>query len=216
MHGHLVTVEVGVEGLTHQRVQLDGLALHQLRLEGLDAETVQRRCTVQQHRVLGDDLFEDVPHRGGALTLDHALGRLDVLGLVQVDQTLHHERLEQLESHQLRQTTLVQLELRTDDDDRTARVVDALAEQVLTETTLLALEQIAQGLQRAVARSGDRTATTTVVEQGVDRLLQHPLLVVHDDLGSTEVDQSLRRLLRLMTRRYRSFRSEVAKRPPSS
>ncbi len=37
-------------------VQLDGLALDQDRLEGLNAQTVQRRCTVQQHGVLGDDL----------------------------------------------------------------------------------------------------------------------------------------------------------------
>ena len=190
VNSHLVTVEVGVEGLTHQRVELNGLALDELRLECLDTQTVQRRCTVEQHGVLGDDLFEDVPHLD-ALALDHALCRLDVLRVVQIDQTLHHERLEQLESHQLGQTTLVQLELRTDDDDGTTRVVDALTEQVLTEATLLALEQIAQGLQRAVTRSGDRTSTTTVVEQGVDRLLQHPLLVVDDDLGSTEVDQSL-------------------------
>ena len=142
VHGHLVTVEVGVERLADQRVQLDGLALHQLRLEGLDTEAVQRRCAVQQHRVLGDDLFEDIPHLR-TLTLHHALGALDVLRVVQVDQTLHHERLEQLECHQLGQTALVQLELRADHDDRTARVVDALAEQVLTEPALLALEQIA-------------------------------------------------------------------------
>ncbi len=190
VHGHLVAVEVGVEGLTHQRVQLDGLALHQLRLEGLDAQAVQRRRTVQQNRVLGDDLFQDVPHLR-TLTLDHALGRLDVLRQVQVDQTLHHERLEQLQRHQLRQTALVQLELRADDDDRAARVVDALAEQVLAEPALLALEQIAQRLQRTVARSVDRTAATAVVEQRVHRLLQHPLLVVDDDLGRTQIDQSL-------------------------
>ena len=61
----------------------------------------------------------------------------------EVDQPLHHERLEQLERHQLGQAALVQLELRADHDDRTARVVDALAEQVLTEPALLALEQIA-------------------------------------------------------------------------
>jgi len=43
-------------------VDLDRLALDQLRLEGLDAEAVQRRCPVEQHRVLADDLFQDVPH----------------------------------------------------------------------------------------------------------------------------------------------------------
>ena len=73
VHGHLVAVEVGVERRADERVDLDGLALDQLRLEGLDAQAVQRRCAVQQHRVLGDDLLEHVPDdRAGAL--DHALG----------------------------------------------------------------------------------------------------------------------------------------------
>ncbi len=188
--GHLVAVEVGVERGADQRVQLDGLALDQHRLEGLDAQTVQRRGAVQQHRVRVDDLFEDVPHLR-ALTLDHALGGLDVLRVVQIDQPLHHERLEQLERHQLGQTALVQLQLRADDDDRAAGVVDALAEQVLTEPALLALEQIGQRLERAVARSGHRPAAAAVVEQRVDGLLEHPLLVVDDDLGRAEVDQSL-------------------------
>ena len=46
---------------------------------------------------------------------------------------LHHERLEELEGHLLGQAALVQQQLRADDDDRTAGVVDALAEQVLAE-----------------------------------------------------------------------------------
>ena len=91
----------------------------------------------------------------------------------------------------LGQAALVQLQVRTDDDDRTAGVVDALAEQVLAEPTLLALEHVREGLQRPVARTGDRSTTTTVVEQHVDGLLQHPLLVVDDDLGRTEVEQPL-------------------------
>ena len=153
-----------------------------------------RRCSVgarlQQHRVLGDDLFEHVPHdRAGAL--DHALGALDVLRVVEVDQALHDERLEQLERHLLGQAALVQLELRADDDDRTAGVVDALAEQVLAEPALLALEHVGQRLQRTVARAGDRTAAAAVVEQRVDGLLEHPLLVVDDDLGRAEVEQPL-------------------------
>ena len=73
VHGHLVTVEVRVERGADERVDLDGLALDELRLEGLDAEAVQRRCAVEQHRVLGDDLLEHVPH-DRALALDHALG----------------------------------------------------------------------------------------------------------------------------------------------
>jgi hypothetical protein len=190
VHGHLVTVEVRVERGADERVNLDGLALDQLRLERLDAQPVQRRRPVEQHRVLGDDLFEDIPdHRLGPL--DHALGRLDVLRVVQVDQALHDERLEQLDRHLLGQPALVQLELRADHDDRAARVVDALAEQVLAEPALLALEHVRQRLERPVARPGDRAAAAAVVEQRVHGLLEHPLLVVDDDLGRAEVEQPL-------------------------
>src|SRR5690606_13483206 len=66
----------------------------------------------------------------------------------------------------------------------------ALAEQVLAEATLLALQHVAEGLQGAVAGAGDGTTAAAVVEQCVDGLLQHPLLVVDDDLGSTAVDQT--------------------------
>ena len=109
----------------------------------------------------------------------------------EVDQPLHDERLEQLERHLLGQAALVQLQLRADDDDRTAGVVDALAEQVLAEPALLALEHVGQRLQRPVARAGHRTAAAAVVEQRVDGLLEHPLLVVDDDLGRAEVEQPL-------------------------
>ncbi len=74
------------------------------------------------------------------------------------------------------------LQRRADHDDRTARVVDALAEQVLAEPALLALEHVGERLQRAVARAGDGPAAAAVVEQRVDGLLQHALLVVDDDL----------------------------------
>ena len=50
--GHLVAVEVGVERVADERVDLDRLALDQQRLERLDAEAVQRRRAVEQHRVL--------------------------------------------------------------------------------------------------------------------------------------------------------------------
>lgn len=151
---------------------------------------MQRGCTVEQHRVLGDDLLEHVPHdRAG--TLDHALGGLDVLRVVEVHQTLHDERLEQLERHLLGQAALVQLELRADDDDRTARVVDTLAEQVLAEPTLLALEHVGDRLERTVAGARDRATTTAVVEQRVHGLLEHPLLVVDDDLRRAQVQEPL-------------------------
>ena len=188
--GHLVAVEVRVEGRAHQRVYPDGLALDQHRLERLDAEPVERRRAVEQHRVLLDDLLEDVPDDGDH-AVDHALRALDVVGEAEVDQPLHDERLEQLERHLLGQAALVQLELGPDHDDRAAGVVDALAEQVLAEAALLALEHVGERLQRAVARAGDGPAAAAVVEQRVDGLLEHPLLVVDDDLRGAQVEQPL-------------------------
>src|SRR5262249_45411246 len=96
MHRHLVAVEIGVEGRADERMQLNRLALDQDRLEGLDAEPVQRRGAVQQDRMLADHLFEDVPHLG-PLLLDHALGRLDRAGEAIQFEFRVDERLEQLQ-----------------------------------------------------------------------------------------------------------------------
>ena len=62
VHGHLVTVEVGVERRADERMQLDRLALDQHRLEGLDAEAMEGRRAVEQHRMLADNLVEDIPN----------------------------------------------------------------------------------------------------------------------------------------------------------
>ena len=101
------------------------------------------------------------------------------------------ERLEQDERHLLRQTALVELELRTDDDDGTAGVIDALAEQVLAETALLALEHVGERLQRTVAGAGDGAAMAAVVEERVDGFLQHALFVADDDVRRLELQQVL-------------------------
>ena len=69
-------------------------------------------------------------------------------------------------------------------------VVNTLAQQVLTEAALLALQQIGQALQGTVVGAGDRAAAAAVVDQAVNCFLQHPLLVAHDDVGSTQLQQA--------------------------
>ena len=101
------------------------------------------------------------------------------------------EGLEQLQRHLLRQAALVQPQRRTDHDHRTTGVVDALAEQVLTEPALLALDHVGERLQRALVGAGDGAAATAVVHQRIDRFLQHALLVAHDDVGRIEFEQTL-------------------------
>ncbi len=85
----------------------------------------------------------------------------------------------------------MQLELRTRHDDRASRIVNALAEKVLAEPALLALEHVGQRLQRALVGTRDDAAATAVVEQSIDRLLKHALLVADDDSGRTQFDQPL-------------------------
>jgi hypothetical protein len=140
--------------------------------------------------MFADDIFEDVPnHR--LLAFDHLLGLLDGGGVAEHFQLVEDERLEQLQRHQLGQAALMKLELRTNHDDRTARVVDALTQQVLTETTALALDHVSQRLQRTLVGASHGLAATTVVEQRVHRLLQHALFVAHDDFRSLQLKQTL-------------------------
>src|ERR1700685_456812 len=85
----------------------------------------------------------------------------------------------------------MQLQFGTDDDDRTAGIIDALAEPVLTEPALLALQHVGERLQRALVGASDDAAAAAVVEQGVDRLLQHALFIADDDVGRAQLHQPL-------------------------
>ena len=123
MDSHLVTVEVGVISGTYQRMQLNSTAFGQDRLEGLNAQSVQSRCTVQQYRMLLDYLFQNVPYCIGS-TLYHALSALDIACFTTVYQTLHNEGFEQLQSHFLRQAALMHFQLRTYYDYGTAGIVN--------------------------------------------------------------------------------------------
>ena len=126
MHCHLVPIEVCIECGADQRVYPDGLALHQDGLESLNAEPVQRRCAVQQHGMISDDLLENLIHLR-TLTLHDLLGALDRLGDSLFHELVDDERLEQLDPHGLGKATLVQLQLRSHDDDRTAGIIDTFA-----------------------------------------------------------------------------------------
>src|SRR5690606_16648475 len=139
--GHLVTVEVSVVRGADQRVQLNGLAFDEDRLERLDTQTVQGRRTVEQHGVFADHFGEHVPDLG-QLTLDHLLGSLDGGRQTTHFQLAKDERLEQLKGHLLRQTALVQAQGRANGNHGTTGVGHALTQIVLTEAALLTLEYV--------------------------------------------------------------------------
>ena len=120
VNGHLVTVEVGVEGRADERMQLDSLAFDQGRFEGLDAQAVERRRTVQENRMLADDLVEDIPDFRLFL-FNQLLGLLDGRGITLGVEAGVDERLEQFERHFLWQAALVQLQFRAGHDDANGR-----------------------------------------------------------------------------------------------
>lgn len=62
VNSHLVTVEVGVERGTNQRMQVNGLTFDQYRFKCLNTQTVQRRRTVQKNRMLTDNFFKNIPY----------------------------------------------------------------------------------------------------------------------------------------------------------
>ena len=149
MDGHLVTVKVSVETFADQRVQVNRVAFDQCRFERLDSHSVQRRSTVQKHRVIANHLLQDIPNFF-VLALKHFLGGLDRVGVTEFFQATNDERLVQFQRDLLWQTALVQFQSRSNNDDRASGVVDSFAKQVFAETTLLSFDHVGQRFQRSV------------------------------------------------------------------
>ena len=188
MYRHLVAVEVGVERAADERMQFDGAPFDEDGLERLNGKSVQRRRTVEHDGVVFDDLLQHVPDHG-LCAFHRSLGVFDVVADVLFHPLFHHERLEELDGHFLRQTALIEFQFRSYDDNRTSGIVHALAEEVLSETSLLAAEQARNGLQIAVACAADGLAAAAVIDERVHSLLQHPLFVSDDDFGCAEFHQ---------------------------
>ena len=139
VNSHLVTIKVGIERSTSQWVQLDSLTLDHLWLKSLNTESVKCRGTVQHDRVTLHHVLQDVPnHR--FTTINNLLGALHCLYDTTLNQLTNDKWFVKLCSHQLRKTALTHLQLWTNDDYRTSRIVNTLTQQVLTETTLLTLQ----------------------------------------------------------------------------
>ncbi len=187
---HLVAVEIGVEGRADERVELDGLALDESGLEGLHAQPVQGGGAVEDDGVLAHHIVQGVPDLGG-LALDHLLGAFHRRHVALVHEAVVDEGLEELECHLLGKTALVEPQVGPHGDDGAARVVDALAQQVLAEAALLSLQHVRKRAQGALVGARDGPAAPAVVEEHVDGLLEHPFLVADDDLGGIELHEPL-------------------------
>src|SRR2546430_11281396 len=115
---------------------------------------MQSGRAIEQHRMTLGHFLENVPDLR-SLALNHLFRAAHRVHVTEVFQPADNEWLEKHERHLLWQTALIQLQLRTDDDNRAARIIDAFTEQVLAETAALALEHVAQRFQR---RSEEHTS----------------------------------------------------------
>ena len=190
MNRHLVAVEVRVERGANERMDADRFTFDEHRLERLNAETVQRGSAIEQYGMLANHVLEDVPD-DRFLGFDEFLRLLDRGAVAGGFELVIDERLEKLERHLLRQTALVEFQFRADDDDGTAGIVHALAEKVLAEAALLALERVGERLERAIVGSAQDAAAAAVVEERVNSFLQHALFVANDYVGRVQLHQLL-------------------------
>ena len=150
MHGHLIAVKVGVVTGADQRMNFNCIAFNKNRLERLNSHAMESWRAIQKHRMILDDFFKHVPHFW-VTPIKHALGALDGVGKSTILELANDERLEQFQRDLLWQTALMQLEFWTNHDDGTRRIINALAEQILAEATLLALDHVGERLERTIA-----------------------------------------------------------------
>src|SRR5438105_14046168 len=95
------------------------LPFDQLRFKRLDRQTMQRRRAIEQHRMTFGDFVENVPNFR-RLALDHLFRAAYSVHVTEVLQPPNNEWLEANQRHLRRQTALMKLLFRPDDDDRAA------------------------------------------------------------------------------------------------
>ena len=150
VNSHLVTIKVSIESRTCQRVQLNSFSFNHLRLECLNTQTVQCRCTIQQYWMTFHYMFQNIPDNS-FFAIYNLLGTLHGLYNTTFNQLTYNERFVQFSCHQFRNTTFPHFQFRTYNDNRTRRVVNTFTHQVLTETSLLTFQTIGKRFQRTVS-----------------------------------------------------------------
>lgn len=107
-------------------MQFDSPSFNERRFKCLNAQPVKRWGAVKHNRMAFDDLFKNVPN----LRLDffyHPLCTLDIMSVFIFYELLHDKGLEQFKRHLLGKSALGHFKVRTNDNNRTSRIVDTLS-----------------------------------------------------------------------------------------
>ncbi len=133
-----------------------------------------------------DNVFQHVPDLGPR-SLDQPARALYVVRVALFHELLHDERLKEFQSHLFGKAALVKLQVGAHDDNRAARIVHTLSQEVLPEPPLFSLEHIGQRFEGPLAGPCDRPAAAPVIDERVDGFLEHPFFVSHDDVRSAQI-----------------------------
>src|SRR4030042_3039907 len=98
-------------------------------------------------------------------SFEHSFCALYGIGQPSFFQFPYNKGLEEFESNFFRQAALVQLEVRTDNNNGTCRIVNALAAQILSKSALLAFYHICKTLERSVVAAKYRPSASAVIEK---------------------------------------------------
>src|SRR5690606_9829190 len=187
VNSHLVTIKVGVERSTYQRVQLDGFSFYQFGLESLYRKPVKCRSPIEQYGVTLQNIFKDFPDNGRFL-IHHFLGRFYRFDYSPFNQFSDYKWLKQFSSHSLGDSTFVQSQIRSNHDHRSTRIIDPLSKKVLPESSLFSLEYVTQRFERTSSLSLHGVGFARVIKQGIHRFLKHPLFVSQNNFWSFDFE----------------------------
>ena len=95
--------------------------------------------------MLANHLLQNIPHLG-AFPFNESLRRLDRGREATNLQFAEDKWLEQFKRHLLGQPALMKLQRRTDDHNRTPRIVDALSQQILSKSALFPLDHVRRAI----------------------------------------------------------------------
>src|SRR5574344_953137 len=107
-------------------MQLNSFSFNHLWLESLNTETVQCRSTVQKNRVTFHHIFKYIPYNR-FLAVNNFFSALNGLDNTTFNKFTNYERFIEFGSHKFRKTALTHFKFRTDNNNRTGRIIDTLS-----------------------------------------------------------------------------------------
>ena len=197
MNGHLVTIEVCVERRTHNWMKLYSVPFNEFWFERLYGYPVKSWSSVQKDHFPFYNLFQNLPgfrhflFDNGFFHFPYRLARFSL-----AKKFCKNKWFEEFHSHFLWYTTLMYLEVRSNNYHRSSRVVDSFSKEVSSEPSLLSPQKICQGFQRSSIPVFDRYSFVSlplrfgsVVYQSVNSFLEHSLFVSQYYLGSSKIHE---------------------------